>query len=88
MCACHQIPVKPADVPKTVVITSFGLFEFVRMPFHLRNATQMFQQFIYQVLQGLECCHAYIDDLLITSPTPEDHQQHLGSVLKRLRVTD
>ena len=54
------------------------------MPFGLRNAAQPFQRFIDQVLQGLECCYAYIDDLLIASPTPEDHKQHLRSVLKRL----
>ena len=54
------------------------------MPFGLRKAAQTFQQFIDQVLQGLECCYAYINDLLIASLTPEDHKQHLRSVLERL----
>jgi cytoskeleton-associated protein 5 len=38
----YQIPMAAADVPKTAVITPFGLFEFLRMPFGLRTPVRDF----------------------------------------------
>jgi len=31
----YQVPMAKGDIPKTAVITPFGLFEWIRMPFGL-----------------------------------------------------
>ena len=82
---CGDYRLLNADLPKTAITTPFGLFEFVRMPFGLRNAAQTFQRFIDQVLRGLHFTYAYIDDVLIASSTVEEHQQHLRMVLERFQ---
>ena len=85
--SCHGIPSdsrRTGDVHKTAVNTPFGLFEFVRMPFGLRNAAQTFQRFMDQVLRGLSFAYAYVDDVLVSSITADEHFHNVRIVFERL----
>lgn len=84
MKAYYQIPVNKKDIPKTAVTTPFGLFEFVSMPFGLRNAAQTFQRMINQVVQNLDFCFVYLDDIVIASSSLEEHLNHLRILFKKL----
>ena len=65
----HNVPMEAASIPKTAVITPFGLFEFLRMPFGLKNAAQVFQRLMDGILRGLTCAFVYLDDVLVASAT-------------------
>ena len=59
----------PEDIKKTAIITPFGLFEFLRMPFGLKNSAQAFQRLMNGVLRDMERVFVYLDDILMPAPT-------------------
>ncbi len=81
----HQIPMAAQDVAKTVMITPFGLFEYLFTPFSLRNTAQTFQCFMDSLFKHLPFVFCYLDDLIIASHTLEEHHEHLRQIFTILQ---
>ena len=72
------------QIQNTAITTPFGLFEFIRMPFGLKNSAQAFQRLMDGVLQDIPFLFVYLDDILIASPSLAAHVSHVKLLFERL----
>ena len=57
--------------------TMCGLFRYTRLAFGVANAPAVFQSAMETVLRGLKGVICFLDDILISSSTPEEHLKRL-----------
>jgi hypothetical protein len=83
----RQLKIRASDIPKTAFITRYGLYEYMFMSFGLTNAPAYFMYLMNKVFMEYldKLVVVFIDDILIFSKNEEEHDEHLRSVLQKLR---
>ncbi|QRW08576.1 Retrotransposable element Tf2 protein [Ceratobasidium sp. AG-Ba] len=74
----NNIRIKEGDEWKTAFRTAYGIYEYLVMPFGLKNAPAVLQRMmndIFRHLLGVTVV-VYMDDILIFSEKEEDHAEH------------
>ena len=83
--AAYQQIVLDDEASELVVInTHQGLYKYTRLPFGIASAPAIFQKAMDGILQGIPHCICYLDDILVTGRSDEEHLQNLRRVLHRL----
>ncbi|MBS0647573.1 MAG: DDE-type integrase/transposase/recombinase, partial [Verrucomicrobia bacterium] len=82
----HQIPMDPDSIQLTAFATAVGLYEYVRLPFGLKNAPAAFQQRMDMIFADLlfRICEIYLDDIIIFGNTEDEFISNVDTVLQRL----
>jgi hypothetical protein len=81
----HQVLMAESDIAKTAICTPFGLFEYIFMPFGLKNAAQTFQRLMDKLFRHLPFVFVHLDDILIASKDLTEHMRHLRLVFEILQ---
>ena len=75
---------------KTEFRTRYGSYKFLVMHYGLTNAPASFQRFMNDIFKDMldVCVVIYLDDILIYSDNPAEHDNHVREVLRRLRLNN
>ena len=65
------------------IITPFGRYRYLRMPFGINSATEVFQDGFEEIFGDIEGVDIYIDDVRIKAKNQVEHNVRLEQVLER-----
>ena len=84
--AYHQLELHESSRNLTAFVHDGQVWRFKRCCFGLRSLPQCFQKLMETILQGLPGVQVYLDDVLVTAPSWEEHQKRLDMVMERIKT--
>ena len=72
-----QLKLDEASTRLCTFNTPFGRYRFLRLPFGINSAPEVFHRTVRQLFEGIEGVETYIDDLLVWGETKELHDCRL-----------
>ena len=81
-----QLPLDEESKGLVTVNTHKELYRYNRLPFGVSSAPSIFQRTMKNLLQGVKNVSIYIDEILITGASTEEHLQTLDVVLEKLET--
>ena len=83
----HKVPIEQTDVWKTTFKSKEGLFEWLVMPFCLKNSPATFMRMMDDILRPFTNTFVvvYLDEILIYKKTWVEHMRHIQEVMYTLR---
>ena len=80
-----QVKMDPDSIEKTAFSTPDGHYEFLRLPFGLKNAPAEFSRIMNMVFGNLPFVEVYLDDITVHSNSLEQHIKDLIVVFNKLK---
>jgi len=82
-----QIPMATTDMNKIAFITDDANNFYKVMPFGLKNAGATYQRMMDKVFSHImdKCVEVYVDDMVVKSPSHQQHVQDLSTMFSTLR---
>lgn len=86
--AFFQLEINEAHRDVTTITTPKELFRFKRLLFGIKTAPAIFQQAMDLTLSDFPGVYAYLDDIVVTGSSQQEHDIRLHNTLQRLQDRD
>lgn len=79
-----HIPLTEKSSMLTTFNTPFGRYRYLRLPFGINSAAEVFEKRVEQIFEGIPAS-VYFDDIIVAGRTKAEHDENLRKLLQRAK---